>query len=106
MACSATSSPTRYISRYAGRRAHAAAGAHAAAALRPTLATTSSPARFAGLQVFDKDFLGMGDDRLGTARIPLDELESGAIIDLSAIPLREATSGTVSLTAKFMPDEP
>ena len=45
----------------------------------------------------------MGDDRLGSARVPLDALEREPILDLPAVPLSDATSGTVSITAKFTP---
>ena len=57
------------------------------------------------LKCFDKDFLGMGDDRLGSARVSLDELDTLAEVDLPAVPLREAASGTISLVARFTPDD-
>ena len=37
--------------------------------------------------------------------MPLDALESGEPIDLPAVPLREATSGSISLIARFTPDD-
>ena len=60
------------------------------------------------LKVFDRDFLGMGDDKLGAARISLAPLESQDEIELTggnAIKLRDATSGLVSLVVRFMPDD-
>ena len=48
----------------------------------------------------------MGDDRLGSARIALDALDSCDVIDLPDVPLQDASCGTVSLTARFTPAEP
>ena len=63
------------------------------------------------IKVFDKDFLGMGDDRLGSARVSLAGLERPTTIGrgigeltMPAIELADAMSGTVALTVRFVPD--
>ena len=57
------------------------------------------------VKVFDKDFLDMGDDRLGTTRLPLDGLASSNEIDVPRLVLQDATSGTLSLSVRFTPDD-
>ena len=55
------------------------------------------------VKVFDKDFMGMGDDRLGNKRVSLAKLESTDYLELSNIPLDDATSGSISINVRFVP---
>ena len=56
------------------------------------------------LKVFDKDFLGMGDDRLGNKRISLAPLARSDTLQLVDEPLDDATSGTITLLVRFVPE--
>ncbi|KOO35979.1 multiple c2 and transmembrane domain-containing protein 1-like isoform 2 [Chrysochromulina tobinii] len=58
------------------------------------------------IKVFDKDFLGMGDDRLGNKRLPLFALarEPNYMLQLLDEPLDDATCGTITVLVRFVPD--
>jgi hypothetical protein len=58
------------------------------------------------IKVFDKDFLGMGDDRLGNKRLPLFALarEPNYMLQLLDEPLDDASCGTITVLVRFVPD--
>ena len=57
------------------------------------------------VKVFDKDFMGMIDDRLGSARVPLDGLLASNEVAVEDVKLQDAPSGAVSLIVRFVPDD-
>ena len=56
------------------------------------------------VRVFDKDFLGMGDDRLGNKRVPLAPLARSDMLQVMDEQLEDANSGSITVLVRFIPD--
>ena len=57
------------------------------------------------LKVFDRDFMDLGDDRLGNKRISLKPLVEHDRLELADMPLDDAASGTITLVVRFESEE-